>query len=124
MNPLKGGTSNITSLDDVPATARVAARQQFIVRYYQYLALAPFAVAIFVSFKLFPSSTSNVMVELVFVTLAWALTVAGLAVRYTFWGFSCPACQERFGIGENCRSCGLPRHYDLSNLFPLDLSKS
>lgn len=49
----------ITSLDDVPDCARLAARQLFLFKWYQAVALAPFIIVLIIRLKLFPNSHSK-----------------------------------------------------------------
>lgn len=110
---LGGAETQIKSLDDVPSVARRAARERFFIRRYHAVALAPFAVFIFISLKFFPdASAGNFWMGGLVATLVWAIAVVGYAFYVTFWGFSCPVCGWRFGAGEKCSSCGLPRHGD------------
>lgn len=111
------GEQEIRSLDDVPSAARVAARQRFLNRWYKPVAMAPFAVCLFVALKFFPDSRSWFLVSLVEATLIWAFGVAAYAFYLLFW-FKCARCHSRFGLDERCRSCGLPRHP------PTDMFKS
>jgi hypothetical protein len=107
---LQPGTQ-IRSLDEVPNVARTASREAFIRQWYHALALAPVTVVVFISLKFFPD-TPAVFMTLLYATLVWAMAVVAYAFYTTFWGFHCPVCGWRFGIGENCSSCGLPRHTD------------
>lgn len=111
---LAGAETEIKSLDDVPAVAGVAARQLFFVRWYRALALVPFTVVIFISLKFFADSpVGKFWLAAIYATLIWSIGVAVYAFYVTFCGVSCPVCGYRFGIGEQCRNCGLPRHGDL-----------
>ncbi len=103
------GEHQIRSLDDTPSAARIAARQRFLNRWYKPLAIAPFAICLFLSLKFFPDSRSWFFVALIEATLVWAFGVAAYAFYLLFW-FQCPRCQSRYGIGGQCRSCDLPRH--------------
>ena len=99
-----------TSLDDFPIAARLATRQQLLVKWYRGLALAPFVAVLFVVLKFFPDSTSVIPVLLVEATLVWAIVIAGYSFYATFFGARCGRCGNRYGSGDNCKSCGLPRH--------------
>jgi hypothetical protein len=109
----------IKCVDDVPEAARLADRQQFLNRWYRPVAMAPFAVFLFIDFKFFPNSNNWLVVGIGLATLVWAVGVAGYAF-YLLTTFKCPKCHERFGLGEVCKSCNLPRHG--SGLESLDLS--
>jgi hypothetical protein len=108
----------ITCLDDVPNIARIAERQRIVVGWYKLIALAPFGVILFIELKFFGNSTSPLASVPIFAALAWAMGIAIYGFYCTFWGVDCPSCGQRFGsLGSSCRSCGLPRHLDLSDLF-------
>jgi hypothetical protein len=101
----------IKALDDAPNIARIAARQEFLNRWYKPVAMAPFVLVLIVATKLFPDSTSRISVYFVFASLAWVLLVVGYAIFLRF-AVRCPVCGWRFGVGDKCSSCGLPRHRD------------
>jgi hypothetical protein len=101
----------VACVDDVPSVARMAARQQFFAKWYRLLALVPFAAILFIAFEFFPNPNSWTQVVLVFVAIIWGGSVAGYAF-YLMFAVRCPECRSRFGLGEKCRSCGLPRHRD------------
>jgi hypothetical protein len=105
----------ITCLDDIPDVARLAARQQFLNKWYHALGLVPFGVFLFIEFAFDPNSNNRILVALVVLSLIWAGAVAGYAF-YLLVAFRCPACKNRFGLGENCRSCNLPRHHDSAGI--------
>jgi len=108
-----GAETQIKSLDDVPAVARLAARQAFFIRWYRAVALVPFTVLIFIALKFFSDTPAgNIWMDAIYATLGWAIAVAAYAFYITFWGFLCPVCGYRFGSGEKCKNCGLPRHGD------------
>jgi hypothetical protein len=108
--------SAITCVDDVPALARVAARQRFLMRSYQAVGLAPFAVALVIVFGFFPNSNNPILDVLVGASLIWTLAVVTYTVYLSF-AVRCPVCKNRFGIADNCRSCNLPRHCNSSGPF-------
>lgn len=104
----------VRCLDDVPSAARLATRQQFFKKWYHALALVPFAIALFIVMKFFPESTSALALAPVWLALAWAGIVIVYTAYITLLRLKCPVCGWRFGIGDKCRSCGLPRHRDPS----------
>jgi hypothetical protein len=106
-----------TCLDDVPVLARRSLRQQRISSYYMPIALAPFVVIIFVALRFFSQSTNPLWTGLILLALAWAIAVAGYAFYSLFWGVRCPACGSGFGVRNQCRSCGLPRHQSSGSMF-------
>ena len=109
-------SGTITCLDDVPALARVAARQRFLMKWYQPVGLAPFVVVLVISLGFFPDSNSPILVFLVVASLVWTLAVVVYTV-YLWVTLRCPVCKNRFGMADNCRSCKLPRHSNSSGLF-------
>jgi hypothetical protein len=106
----------ITCVDDVPAAARLAARQRFFMRWYQAVGLAPLAVVVFVVFGFFPDSNSPILEAVVSAAVIWPLAVVIYTV-YLWLALRCPVCKNRFGLADNCRSCNLPRHGNSSGLF-------
>ena len=110
---LGGAETQIKSLDDVPSVARRAARERFFIRWYRAVALAPVTLYILIGLKFFGDDPmTDFWTDVLYATLAWGIAVAVYAFCVSFWGFSCPVCGWRFGIGEQCSSCGLPRHGD------------
>jgi hypothetical protein len=107
----------ITCLNDVPKLASRSFLQQRISRSYKLVALAPFAVVLFVVLKFFPNSTNRAWDFAIFLSLGWAMAVAGYAFYSLFWGVRCPACSAGFGVRDQCRSCGLPRHQSARSNF-------
>lgn len=45
------GKNSLTSLDDLPEVARLAARQRFLTRWYHGVAFLPFVVFVIIDFK-------------------------------------------------------------------------
>jgi hypothetical protein len=119
------GEDAIKSVDDVPSVSRLANRQLFLNKWYKLVAMAPFLVVLVVSLWFFPNSSSRFLAALAIATVLWAAGVACYAF-YLIFAVRCPRCHERFGLGENCKSCALPRHpdasakIDLSTFRPLD----
>jgi hypothetical protein len=110
--------SGITCLDDFPAVARLAERQQFLIKWYYGVGIAPFFLVVVIGLRFFHDSVSRIFDALVFISLAWAMAVAGYTFYLLFW-LKCPRCNWRFGSGEKCNTCKLPRHRDYSGLFSL-----
>lgn len=98
----------ITCLDDCPSVARIAARQEFMGRYYGPLVLLPFMAAMFAGIMLF-GENSPITISLVFAALIWDAAFFAYHL-YLIITVRCPVCGWRFGRGEKCRSCGLARH--------------
>lgn len=102
----------LSCLDDEPDTARKAARQQFFLRWYIVLATVPFFATLAIQLRFFPQSQTPVAI---WASLVWA----GAALAYTavVWlGLRCPCCEQRYGGGEKCLNCHLPRHSESSTL--------
>ena len=108
-------TAQLTCLDDATGVAGRAARQEFLSKYYRPLVLLPFMVALFIGMKLF-GENSGVTIFLVCASLAWGMAVIGYHV-YLLVSVRCPVCGWRFGRGQKCGSCGLPRHHQCSDEF-------
>jgi hypothetical protein len=114
-------SAEIRSLDDVPSLAHIAARQQFLTRWYKAVALAPFVVVLFVVLTFFPKSTSRIPSGFVFASLVWAMAVVGYSF-FLMFAIRCPACRWRFGMSNKCMSCGLPRHRNNASAIPLSIT--
>jgi hypothetical protein len=100
----------ISSLDDLPEVAKIAQRQRFLNRWYRPVAMAPFVLAVVLGVGVFPKSSRNpILLAYTFASLLWAVLVAGYAF-YLLFTFRCPYCSSTYGLGDKCRSCGLPRH--------------
>lgn len=113
--------TGIKCLDEAPSLARIAARQEFLTRWYKPVALAPFVVVLFVVLTFFPKSTSRIPIVFVFASLAWGMAI----VAYSFFlmfAVRCPACSWRFGMSDKCMNCGLPRHRDDSSAISLSIT--
>jgi hypothetical protein len=107
--------AEVRSLEDVPGIARMAARQDFLQRWYKPVAMAPFMVALFILFKLFPKSTSRIPTYFVIASLVWAGAVIGYSF-FLMFALRCPVCGWRFGSRDKCSSCGLPRHRSIAGV--------
>jgi hypothetical protein len=105
----------ITCLDDVPNLASLAARQKFLSKWYAALATGPLGVFVPIEIVFDPKASSRKLAALILVSLIWAVVV----ISYTFYlslAIHCPACEHRYGSGETCRSCNLPRHRNSSDI--------
>jgi hypothetical protein len=112
---------DITSLDDLPRIAKLAERQRLLNKWYGPIAMAPFVVMIIFAVGIFPNSRNPFLYVLVFASLLWAMFIAGYAFYLLFF-FRCPSCERRYGLGDRCRTCGLPRHIDSPQTLFADLS--
>jgi Zn finger protein HypA/HybF involved in hydrogenase expression len=101
----------INSVEDVPETARLADRQQLVVRRGRWIAIAPLAV-LFALDKSWKDSQAKDFA--MYSALAWCLIICCYSL-YLMLAVRCPRCGNRFGISEACRSCSLPRHRKISN---------
>jgi hypothetical protein len=99
----------ITCLDESPSVYRMAARQEFLHRWYRPAALVPFMVVVAVITVFFPNSDRSIQFGLASIAMLWAGAVIGYAVFLRF-AVRCPVCGWRFGVRDKCSSCGLPRH--------------
>jgi hypothetical protein len=101
----------VSCLEEWDKYARIVTKYRFWKRYYRVVALAPFAIIVFLVLRYFGESTSKVPVYIVGASLIWSLAVVfyalSLNVRSNF--IRCPRCGLRFGLGDCCSSCGLPR---------------
>jgi Na+/H+-translocating membrane pyrophosphatase len=99
----------IACLDESPSVSRVAARQEFLNRWYRPVAIAPFIVVLVVVTAFFPNSHRTIQFGLGAAAMVWAGVVIGYAI-YLRFSVRCPVCGWRFGVRDKCSSCGLPRH--------------
>jgi hypothetical protein len=102
-------SEEITCLEESPSVSRVAARQEFLNRWYRPVAMAPFIVVLLGVIFFFPNSQPSIQFSLASVALLWAGVVMGYAIFLRF-AVRCPVCGWRFGVRDKCNSCGLPRH--------------
>jgi len=107
----KGAVCSIACLDDDPAAARLADRQQFLLKWYFAVGIAPLFFVVVIGLRFFSASTSHAFDALIFISLFWAMAVAGYTFYLLFW-MKCPRCNWRFGAGEKCSTCKLPRHLE------------
>jgi len=101
--------SRLQSLDDIPDVARRAERQKFLNRWYKPVAIAPFFVLLVLDEFFFPQSRSPLLLAVAFLTLGWGGAVAAYAL-FLLLSLRCPRCGARYGLGDKCKHCELPRH--------------
>jgi len=71
---------------------------------------APFLLAVILGVGILRDSSRNqILLIYTVASLLWAMFVAGYAF-YLLFSLRCPYCSSRYGLGDACRSCGLPRH--------------
>jgi hypothetical protein len=101
----------ISSLDDDESYVKLEKRKTYFQNNYRWIAIAPFAVVLFVGLRFFPNSQRALMLPIV-ASLFWAMGVAGYAFALLIQcqRFRCPRCGWRFGGGDTCGSCSLSRH--------------
>jgi hypothetical protein len=106
----------LNSLDDVPKAAAKARRQRFFLNWFYLLAGAPIFLAVIVAVKFFNYSSWGSWI--LGASFAWALGTCIYSL-YLLISFRCPQCTKRFGQREQCKGCGLQRHWNSS----LDFSR-
>jgi len=99
----------ITCLEESPTVSHIAARQEFLNRWYRPVAMVPFIVVVVVATAFFPNSHRSIQFGLGSIAMLWAGAVIGYAIFLRF-AVKCPVCGWRFGVRDKCSSCGLPRH--------------
>ena len=107
--PEASDSEGIKSLDQFPELARRSNQHQFVAKHLKLIALVPLAIG-FICLKLAGDPTNGIWRWVFNGTLIWALIVTGYGFYSRFRGVRCPACGGGFGVREECRSCGLPRH--------------
>lgn len=81
----------------------------FLHKWYAPLAFIPLVIVLLVDFGPLHSSSRPGILKWGLASLLWAAAVVGYAF-YLAASFRCPACHARYGLGNSCRSCELPRH--------------
>ena len=101
-----GSIEQVQSLGDYCDYRQLSQRRKTVGRYWYFLAMGPFVAGLVLGGKTFDNS-----VVFIPLTLAWAMCVAVycLYISSRFLAFRCPQCNERFGRGSECFSCGFPR---------------
>lgn len=101
-----------TCLDQSATYSKLNKRVGFLKKYYRLMALAPFAAVVFVTLRFFGGLTNRVVDDLIFLSLGWAVFICiyGMILLVRHLAVRCPRCTWRFGLGDQCGSCGLPRH--------------
>ena len=104
---------HLTSLDAWEKYVRLNEKSQFLRKYWYLTASGPFALAVFLIMRFYPHSTNKLWDVLVVASLAWGVLVAGysMSIIVSLLFIRCPRCSWRFGLGDWCNSCGLPRHH-------------
>ena len=110
----------IRSLDDLPELAKLAKRQLFLNKWYKPLAMAPFAVFIFLDQVFFPKSRSPILIAMMIPIGIWVMSLVGYSF-YLLLFLRCPYCSSVYGLGDRCKACGLPRHPDPTSAELSDL---
>jgi hypothetical protein len=99
----------IHSAQDVPTAFRRLVRQRFFHRWYKIATLAPAAVLLLVIFTFYPNGGDSTSYSMIVLVVLWAVAILSTAIYLQFY-LPCPACRLRFGLRDECRNCGLPRH--------------
>jgi hypothetical protein len=104
-------SAQVACLEASEEYAALNRKSLFIKKYGHVMAIGPFFVVICVVFRWFSDSTSKFLLGLIFSTLFWAVAFACFAVIVfaSLLFIRCPRCGWRFGLGDFCSSCGLPR---------------
>lgn len=119
-----GDATGLSCLADSENYKRLDDRRRFFVRYQYSLALIPLFLAIVFGLGVLPRVIPD--------TAFWAVVAETLIVGSLVWGgivifsalfvylrwflYRCPRCGWRFGPGDCCGSCDLPRRRDISGL--------
>jgi hypothetical protein len=115
----------LTCLADSANYNGLDGRRRFLLKYGHALALGPFILTLIIDLGALPRIVpdtafwAGVAYTLVVGSLGWSLIVCVYALSiYARWFLvRCPRCGWRFGLGERCRSCNLPR--SRGNLTPV-----
>lgn len=105
------------SLDQYPALSRRANRERFLSRRWaiRFAAFLPFILVLLTTRVSLPVPRS-LWDALFFASLLWAIVVFLYSLMLVFGlvGIRCPRCSGRYGAGDNCPRCGLPRHFAIT----------
>jgi|HubBroStandDraft_6_1064221.scaffolds.fasta_scaffold16951_2 hypothetical protein len=98
-------------LDEWGPFARLNRQMQFLRKYWYAIAIVPFAVIVLVGLRVSGDSPRRFWDIPIAISLAWGLFVAIYALILTVRTLSirCPRCGWRFGLADQCGSCGFPR---------------
>ncbi|GAC1431612.1 MAG: hypothetical protein NVSMB62_28610 [Acidobacteriaceae bacterium] len=104
--------------DEAPDFARIAARQDLVTKRLKPTMMLPFIVFLLIDLKFFKDSNNWIVVSIGMLTVLWAGAVNfySLYLRITV---HCPKCGNRFGSGDKCASCSLPRHAPSTMFQPI-----
>jgi hypothetical protein len=92
-------------------------RRRALLKYWYALATVPFFLSIVIGVGVFPRLVpdtafwAGVAETLIFGALGWTFIVIfyALFVCVSWFLVRCPRCGWRFGLGDRCGSCDLPR---------------
>jgi hypothetical protein len=100
-----------TCLEEWDKYERIVIKDRFWIRYGRALALTPFTIVVMLVLRYFSESASKVLDYIIYASLLWAIIVVlhALSMRIRTDFIRCPRCGQRFGLGDYCSSCGLPR---------------
>jgi hypothetical protein len=99
-------------LEDWDYYSRLNQRRMIVTRYWYVSAVVPFFLGIGFLLRLCANSSQTAQNAVVGILFAWIFIVivysASVFSRFLF--IRCPRCGWRFGPGDVCSSCGLPRN--------------
>ena len=112
-----GDATGLSCLADSEKYKTLDDRRRFLLRYWYSLAAVPFFLAIVIGLGAFPRLVpdtafwAGVAETLIFGSLGWSFIVIFYALSvYVRWLLiRCSRCGWRFGLGDRCGSCDLPR---------------
>lgn len=106
-------TTQWRCLDESEPFKRLNRQMQVLRKYWYAIAIAPFAMIVFVGLRFFGDSPSPFWNIPIAVSLAWGLFVVryGLILTVRTLSIRCPRCGWRFGLSDQCGSCSFPRRY-------------
>jgi hypothetical protein len=92
-------------------------RRRVLLKYWYALATVPFFLSIVIGVGVFPRLVpdtafwAGVAQTVIFGALGWSFIVifCALFVYVSWFLVRCPRCGWRFGLGDRCGSCDLPR---------------
>jgi hypothetical protein len=117
--PLQDG-AQLKCLEDWDNYSRLNDRRVFLTKYWYLSVAVPIVVGIGILVRFFNDASWTVQNIMLGVLFAWVFFVImySLTIALRFLFIRCPSCGWRFGPGDFCGSCGLPR--SRSKLSPAD----
>jgi hypothetical protein len=119
MIPLEDSTQ-LKCLEDWDNYSRLNNRRPLLMKYWYVSVAVPIVGGVGILLRLLPDSTPTIQNIVLGVILGWVFLVIAysMTILLRFFFIRCPRCGWRFGPGDFCGSCSLPR--SRNKLAPAD----